>query len=165
MTKPTYRKTLKIKEMLGIDRGIDVKQHLTELAKKSPDLIALAGDVRGINEISTQYGKSFKLIGDFVAENLETGECFEAGAAFLPKDAAEQLKAKFDARVAQGGDDEPYVNFACVISVVPDKAQGFMYITKPAYDPRAITRKSELRDALKSAVKALPAPDKGKKVA
>lgn len=142
--EPRVVKKLSIKTVIGIDREGDTKAYMIEKAKSQPDIVAFSGEVVGYRQQATQYGKSFALVGTFVGLNLETGEYFEGAQLFLPKDAADNLVAQFDGRK----ENDAYVAFSCIIKVVPDKAQGFMYITRPVQDATAITRKGELIKAL-----------------
>lgn len=158
MAKVSEMKKLSIKSIMGLSREDDTHKFMIEKAKNQTVLCAIAGDVTGYRQLATQFGKSFALVGTFVAQNLITGENFEASQLFLPKDAADNLVAQFDQRKELEG----FINFACQVKVVEDKGQGFMYITTPIRDAKATTRRNELL----SLFAALPAQiGSGKKAA
>ena len=159
MSKETRTlKKITLKDILGIERGADVKAIMLEHAAKETELAAIAGDVRGYGGKTTQFGESLFLVGDFVAQNRVTGEVFKSQRAYLPKDATEAVVARFNSRK---GDDE-YVNFTLIVKVIKDKsAMGFTYVCEPVRDARSVTREAELL----ATFAALPAPKEVKVIA
>lgn len=149
-------KKISVKELLGLTRTDDAKAIMADIVKKfgSKPLFRIKGNVTGYAEKKTQYGESFMLIGQFIAQNFETNEIFKSGRAYLPKSASEEIVGQFKSRSeAQNG-----VEFTADVFVVTDTASATGY----SYDVRPIATVETLAWEAKAMQEmlALPAPEK-----
>lgn len=149
---------LTIKTILGIDRGKtkeEVIAIMKDYAAKNSEIAAIIGKITGFGEKATQFGNSTFFIGDFYAQNRETGEIFEGGKIYLPKDVSETIKAAFVNRTAQ----DEYVKVQLTVSVVKDSGTvGYAYVCRPIKNPQSINERAEMLGQFLS----LPAPEKKK---
>jgi hypothetical protein len=152
--------TLKAVSELGRDVSTgEVTAYFLAKAKAGTELLAVAGEMTGYGLKKSQFGDSFFLTGIFFALNRETGKLYKAGKIYLPKDATENIVAKFEARTQQ----DEFVKFQLTVKVVEDKSSstGYSYVCEPIRSPESIHREAELIGALA----ALPAPKPQAKLA
>ena len=94
----------------------------------------LVGVARGSENITSQYGDSIKFLGDFRAVNLETGEIFNAGQAFLPNIAETYLYNVLEN--VRHVDGFSGLELAFDIGVKPASTpMGYEYTVKPLIEP------------------------------
>ncbi len=105
-------------------------------------------------------GESFNaLVGQFEAENLDTGERFQSGVLYLPKGIHETLES-IASKLTQESDS---VKFAIqVYAVTASNPIGYSYSAKNLFAPAGVDPLDELRAAMPTQ-KSLPAPVEAKK--
>ncbi len=149
---------LTIKTILGIERG-KTKEEVINIMKgyaaTNSEVAAVLGKVTGFGSKATQFGESTFFIGDFYAQNRETGEVFEGNKIYLPKDVSETIKAAFENRNSQ----DEYVKVSLTVSVVKDSGVvGYAYVCRPIKNPQSINERAEMLGQFAQ----LPAPEKKK---
>lgn len=88
--------------------------------KKTP-LYDIMGICNGTKTVSTDYGESTGLLGNFESRDIETGEIKSAPVYWPPTFVAEMLNAK----LLSGKDDPAFsVQFALRVGVHPDESSG-----------------------------------------
>ena len=113
----------------GVYGSIDVKSLHTGGAKS---LMRVLGVVNSYKVIATNFGDSVAFMGNIKATNLETGEEFRSGKAFLPAIASVLIEGALNGEHAEG------VQFAFDVGVKPvQDRQGkdsYEYTVKPLID-------------------------------
>jgi hypothetical protein len=115
------------------------------------NLIKVAGVTTAAKTGQTDKGEYTKLLGEFIAQNLLTGEVFQSGQCILPSFLSEQLAAALNASES--------VEFALLIGARADKSAvtGYVYTAQPLVNAEPTARMSKLLTAAGIAP-ALPAP-------
>jgi len=119
----------------------------------SVGLMRIAGETTEAKQGQTEKGEFTRLLGDFVAVNLLTGEKFSANQAILPSFISEPLAASL--RVSQA------VGFALEIGAVleEESAVGYRFVVKSLTEPEPTDRMRRLMNAAGiSTTPALAAP-------
>lgn len=112
----------------------------------SVDLVKVVGVVGaakpGSTEVGDKISEYLKLIGDFTAVNLSSGEMFRAPTCILSDVVSGPIKAALDA-----GADE--VQFAVMISAKYDSkaATGYVFSTKPLLEVKPTDKMTALLEA------------------
>ena len=149
----TTLKKISVKELLGLKRGDSGAKHIQKLLESGVSkLYRIKGNVTGYGTKTTQYGESFVLTGQFIAQSLVDGKIFKASKAYLPKDFTETIIAEFKNR----GNVENGLEFTAEVSACEDSsvATGYSYTVEPV--ETEISRSFEEK-AIKE-FSALPAP-------
>ena len=120
------------------------------------DLVKIAGVSTEAKVGQTDRGEYTALLGEFIAQNLLTGEMFQAGKCILPSFLSEQLAAALRASTS--------VEFAMMIGAKADKTAvtGYTYTARPLVNAQPTARLQALLDA-SGIAPALPAPEPEKK--
>ena len=115
-------------------------------------LLKVAGVTTDAKTGQTEKGEYTKLLGEFIAQNLITGEVFQSGQCILPSFLSEQLAAALKASES--------VEFALLIGARADKSAvtGYVYTAQPLVNAEPTARMSKLLTAAGIAP-ALPAPE------
>lgn len=141
----SFKRKITVKEVCGKPQLEDIVE------KKKYALMRVFGHAHRVKLGSTDMGEYQKLLGQFEAINLLTGEVFQAPQCIMPEPGngmiAEQLL---------GENPADSVSFALEIGVQRDEssAVGYVYWTKPLLKAKEADPLSDLR----SEVKALEAP-------
>lgn len=116
------------------------------------DLLRVVGIVATAKAGQTDKGEYLKLIGEFSAINLQTGEQFVAGQCILPNFIADQ----FAGVLAQHGTAE----FALEIGAKSDKSAvtGYTFTVRPLIESKSSNRMQELINTAASDLPMLEAP-------
>jgi len=118
--------------------------------KKAVALARIIGVVSRAKVVESDFGPSNRLIGQFEAVNLDTGEVFAAGQCFLPGGYDESLAAAANMDSSEG------VSFGVEIGAKPAKSSiGWEYTMKPIVAQAGADPLAALRD---EGFKQLPAP-------
>lgn len=114
-------------------------------------LLKVAGVTTEAKTGQTDKGEYTRLLGEFIAQNLLTGEVFQSGQCILPSFLSEQLAAALKASDS--------VEFALLIGARADKTSvtGYVYTAQPLVNAEPTARMSKLLTAAGIAP-ALPAP-------
>lgn len=128
--------------------------------KKAPeaaqDLVVVYGTVRDTKLTTTNYGESFRLIGDFEAQRIADGKTFRAAALFLPR-VIESLMVDAITRMRKDGNEDVALEFAVKIGIKPSNSNvGYEWTVTPLVNMQESDALAHLRDAV---LKALPAPE------
>lgn len=160
---------LSLKEIIGLKRNTPKDQVVSEMrkhAESSTQIASIIGDVEGYGVKATQYGESIFLAGLFIARNEINGDIFKSDKIYLPKNAVDNIVAKFKGRT--GPEDK--VKFQLGVRVVEDSASatGYTYICEPVRTPEIVSREQEMLEAFNALPPpanhaALPAPESNKK--
>lgn len=123
-------------------------------AGKAIQLYTLIGVVNGVKPGSTSMGDFAKLLGEFEAVNLSTGETFHSGTAILPNFIGDNIAAA----VMRGAES---VQFAITVSAKPDEKSvaGFVYAVESGMAPSEHSPLAQLRNQVREQ-KLLPSPKK-----
>lgn len=165
MSQVKQLKKISVKELFGLKRGDDGAANIKKLIETGHEKIfRISGYVTGVASKNTQYGESVALLGQFIAQNLVTGELFKSSKAYMTKDFAENVAGQFKSR----SDQNNGIEFKAEVSVVKDSsvATGYSYVVNPIETEE--TKSWEQKQL--SDFAALPAPKKlvqitGKKTA
>lgn len=124
-------------------------------AAKPVQLYTLLGVVNGVKPGSTSMGDFAKLVGEFEATNLTTGEVFTSGAAILPNFIGDNIAAAIMRPNAES------VQFAITVGAKPnDKSvTGFEYTVDSGMPPSEHSPLALLKKQV-SEQKLLPSPKK-----
>lgn len=130
-------------------------QEMVIAAKKPVKLYTVLGIVNGARPGSTDKGDFVKLVGDFEATNLETGEVFESQMCILPNFVGDPIGA------AVHRPNSESVQFAVTIGAKPDEKSvtGYVFTSDNAMPPSAHSPLAVLKAELVEQ-KLLPAPAK-----
>jgi len=133
-------KKLKKLSVKGVT-GLGTKELKAVAESKNPNICAFTGEAHGFRTVSTQFGESKFITGIIFAQNMQTGEVFQAGKAFLPTDFTDELIARLESRK----DNFDSVEFGVQISVTPsDKGgYGYEYVTEAIKTPDIIEKESK----------------------
>lgn len=109
----------------------------------------------------TNYGESLAIEGDFVAQNVQTGEQFTSPVIYLPNDTAASVTRRLDARE----DQAECVELKLDISVVPsDKSKtGYSFLVSPLVTEETMNAKRAMAETLAKSANILEAPKANKK--
>lgn len=139
--------------------GFDIAatKEAVDAGKGKAALLNIAGIVNSAKPGQTDKGEYLKLIGDFRAVNLQTGEQFESSQAILPNFIADQ----FAGILSQSGT----VEFALQIGAREDKSSvtGYQFTVAKLIDSKPSDRMQELIAASMKNTLALPPPAANKK--
>jgi hypothetical protein len=124
---------------------------------ESKDLMNVIGNCQRTKVVTTTFGESVGLQGLFKAINLETGEAFRAGTAYLPDVALDLILGEMAKK------DVESVDFAFTIGIVGDSElpTKYFYIAKPLLE----ASESDPIAAIEARMTKQPAPaleNKGK---
>lgn len=147
-------KRISVKELLGFKRGDDGAAEIKKLLANGVEKIfRIKGSVTATTSKTTQYGESYALLGDFIAQNLLTGEIFESSKAYLPKSFTDDIVGAFKSR----GDASSGVEFTAEVAIMTDTASGTGY----SYDVTPIQTAEHQQWKAKAVMEfaALPAPE------
>lgn len=95
---------------------------------KSRELYTVIGIARKADGKETDYGTATKFVGNFSAVNLQTGEEFRSGAAYLPGAAGDMLYG------AMGGDPVEF-GFKIGIELDNSAATGYIFTVESLIEP------------------------------
>lgn len=109
----------------GLDKTI-VRNALGD--KKAVELMRIVGITTSAKPGQTDLGEFVKLMGQFKAINIVTGEAFESGVAILPNFIAQQLASALD----NSEEVEFGLSIGCKQS---DSVTGYEYTVKPLVEP------------------------------
>lgn len=98
----------------------------------------------------TDFGQSWKFLGDFEATNMLDGQVYAAPVAYFPKVLEEALAAHFGA----GSSDTVQFAGDIVLKVDHKSNVGYTYQFKPV-----VMKAADLLADLRATVNALPAPE------
>lgn len=133
--------------------GFDIPAIKAVLAdKKSCELLRIAGITHQVQRGQTDKGEYLKLIGEFRAVNVVTGEHFEAGICLLPNFISD--------RIAGALQVSEQVEFALSIGAKsnPTSVTGYEYTCTPLVDAAPSERLHSLLEAAGMNVLALEKP-------
>jgi hypothetical protein len=130
----------------------DVRAAANKAEGKNAPLLRVAGYTSEAMQGQTDKGEFTRLLGEFQAVNILTGQAFSSGQCILPSFVADQLAAAL--RVSNE------VEFAIEIGVQSDDTAltGFVYTARPLLQPSTDSRLSKLL-ARAGMAAALPAPE------
>lgn len=133
----------------------DAVQEAVIKAKKEIQLCTVMGVVNGVKPGSTDKGDFAKLVGDFKAVNLETGEAFTSQACILPNFIGDGVAAAIMRPNAES------VQFALTIGAKPDEKSvtGYVFTAQSLIPPSESSPLAMLEKTL-AEQKLLPAPKK-----
>ena len=119
-----------------------------EAAKKVPvRLYLIYGVARAAVAGQSTFGEYHKLVGQFEAVNLETGEVSVSGSCFLPGAVNDLIAGQLD------GQENSEVKFAFEIGAAPsDSSIGYEYTFKELVEAEGIDNLSALRDESRKAI-------------
>lgn len=158
--------------------GGDVRVLWRQAKKADPSLVKIElYKITGISsmwdEVPSPYGETQRLIGDFIAVNLKTGEVFRSNRCFLPGIMKDSIVAAINS--AAKGDA---VQFAFLVSVTDDSdnvknAVGYVYTFETLIEMKESNQMAELAKRIgvdtapqlvnQNPAKQLEAPVKGSK--
>lgn len=128
-------------ENLGLVSKISVAKCHGKLDKKNLPkgaILRVAGIATGTKTGTSNYGPWTALTGDFYAVNLESGEEFRAGKAFLPSTALGLVEGALS-------DSPEGVEFAFDFGVkAAENAIGYEYTVKPVVKAKESDRMAQL---------------------
>lgn len=125
------------------------------MEKKQLPVMTIYGVARNMQPGASELGPFVAFLGDFRAVNMDTGEEFASAKCILPKILEEQI-----AGAAPGVNDKE-IKFAFELGTKYDAsaATKYVYTYRPLLESQDASVMDELRGV---ALKALPAPNKGK---
>lgn len=126
MTTIKQLKKISVKELFGLGRGDNGAENIKKLIEAGhKKIFRITGNVTGFGKKQTQFGESYVLTGQFLAQNLVSNEIFKSSKAYMPKDFTETVIANFEQR----GDMASSVEFTAEVSVMKDSsvATGYTY--------------------------------------
>lgn len=134
---------------------IQPTKHATD---KGAPVAVVIGYARGIKEVTDKVrGDVFHaLVGEFEAQNLETGEFYRSGVLYLPAGIHDMLESSV--KKLEGETD--FVSFALqILAVKASNPAGYSYEAKSLMPAKAVDPLEELRAELGGGTqsKALPA--------
>lgn len=136
--------------------GFDLEAVRAALGNKEDvQLYTILGVVNGAKPGATDKGDYVRLIGDFKATNLQTGEVFTSNAAILPNFIGEAIGMATMKPGAEG------VQFALTMCAkkAPKSVAGFEYTAESALPPSPHSPLAMLEQQIKDQ-KLLPSPKK-----
>ena len=127
--KVNQPRKITIKEIVG-DKTV-IKERVVAAKGKPIKLFNVVGIASGAKPGSTQMGDYLKLVGDFEATNLETGEVSQSGACILPNFVTDGIGAALMRPNAES------VEFALTIGAKPDEKSvtGYQYTCESLLPP------------------------------
>lgn len=151
--KATQIRKITIKEVFG-DRKT-VLEAAVAAKGKIANLFSVIGVVDGVKPGSTDKGDYLRLIGQFEATNLDTGQIYSSGACILPNFIGDGIGAALLRPNAQS------VQFAIVLGAKTDEKSvtGYVYTGDSLLPPSEHSPLVALRATLADQ-KLLPAPKK-----
>lgn len=128
--KFTPKRKLSSKDILGIDT-----RALWKVAVKKDenlqriDVYTIGGRVNRYDEVSSPFGESLRLIGDFIAVNTceatsTKGEIFRSNRAFLPAIMTDTIVSKLSTMAAK----DSAVEFGFKVAIVADEKSQTGYV-------------------------------------
>lgn len=139
-------------------KGMGCQPKKGEFKPDSParPLARIFGIAKKHDVVSTAFGDSPRIIGEFEGVNLATGEAFKATKAFLPNVIAEIMVNALDAR--EEGDEA--LEFAIEIGAQYSEkgGHGYAYTVKPLVKTKSRDALSHLREVVKQGLPQLAAP-------
>jgi len=120
------------------------------------DLYQVVGIASGVKTGDSDYGPWSALTGTFAAQNLESGEQFRSGVAFLPDVALDPIIGQLNMGVTA-------VEFGFTIGIKEDDTPvGYVYIATPIVEPDENDPLEELAQNF-TEVKLIESPEEVKK--
>lgn len=137
--------------------GVSPAKHATD---KGTPIAIILGMASGLKDVVDKVrGETFHaLVGEFEANNLETGEVFRSGVLYLPTGIHDMIEG--GVKKLQGESD--FVQFALqIIAVKANNPAGYTYQAKSLVPSQTVDPLTKLRQSLStSTAPALPAPAK-----
>lgn len=140
--------------------GVSPAKHATD---KGAPIAVVMGMASGIKEVVDKVrGDVYHaLVGEFEAENLETGEVFRSGVLYLPAGIHDMVEGAV--KKLQGESD--FVQFALQINVIKSASSaGYAYQAKSLIQNRQVDPLNDLRASLATSAEK-PALTDGKAAA